>query len=213
MKTIVVAVLTVGLSASASAQGQGGLTLGSLCARADVPTQAEYDPREHADNFCALATHDPTKAVAQLNKMIRTTRAADNPNRFYFDRRKLADGYIQLLRPWMVDENEPTGNRPQWTVRRYAGGEFTISDDSVDNWQCRRRARVRIRDGYFAYALQGYVDYQVSIQLDYFGSSAETLYGPPRDENTPRAPNDQAAIAFVHETLDGWQPAHPPDCP
>ena len=208
--TLIAALLTVTLSASAFAQGQGGLTLGSLCARADVPTHAEYDPREHADNFCALATHEPTKAVAQLNKMIRTTRAADNPNRFYFDRRLRGDGYVQLLRPWMVDENEPTGNGPQWTVRRYEGGDFTISDDSVDDWRCRRRARVWIRHSIYTGAPHGNVDYEVLIQLDYFDSSAERTSGPPGDPYN-RASNHQAVIAFVHDTLDNWQPRHP--CP
>ena len=94
-------------------------SLAAICATADVPdTRAEYDPVEHSDNFCALAAYEPHKARRQLDKSIRITRRLENPNRYYFDpRRNGSTGHIQLLRPWMADENAQGTAR--WALRRH----------------------------------------------------------------------------------------------
>ena len=108
--TIIAALLTVALSASASAQGLLDAICDDASRRGATATEAEYrdDPLAHADDFCALARFEPHKAAAQLGKMIRTTRGRENPNRFYFDPKRGADSgtYIQLLRPWMQEQNE-----------------------------------------------------------------------------------------------------------
>ena len=151
MKTITIALLAA-LAAPAFAH-DGDLTLGSLCAQADVPTQAEYDPRTHADNFCALATHEPGKAVAQLGKMIATTRARTNPNRHYFDPRTGSDDtYIQLLTDWMVEEND---EGREWKVIRQSGAgigpdegllwtQFVIIDELESHTRPRRCVTLRL---------------------------------------------------------------------
>lgn len=153
MKTITI-ILALVLSASAFAQAPAGLTLGSLCATADVPSADEYNAQTHADNFCALATHEPSKAVAQLGKMIRTTRARENRNRFYFDPKRGADPrvYIQLLRPWMVEQNV-TGNH-DWQIFRRTVYEAAHADygwfddpDATDSMTTTRLHRLGHQTG------------------------------------------------------------------
>ena len=119
MKTIIGTLLTVALSASASAQGLLDAICDAAVQSGETATADEYraDPLAHADDFCALARFEPRKAAAQLGKMISTTRARSNPNRHYFDPRLgYGDGYVQLLRPWMIEENR-TG-AADWTIVR-----------------------------------------------------------------------------------------------
>ena len=76
------------------------------------PTEEEFNPQTHADNFCALLRYKPESAVAQLNKMIRTTRRFENPRRYYFDPllgnpRPKTETYVQIWRPWMDDAAIP----------------------------------------------------------------------------------------------------------
>ncbi len=116
------------------------LSLDAICATAVVPeTLADFDPIEHADNFCALVKYRPNSARKQLDKTVRTARRLENPNRYYFDPLRGDGGHIQLRRPWM-DEN--TERDSQWTVRRrhlatWPGGftvtHILISDESARN--------------------------------------------------------------------------------
>lgn len=123
MRTIIVFVTTLLLPAVATAQD---FSLSRICEGADVPTEQEYtdNPIAHADNFCALALYAPANAKAQLDKMIRTTRAQENRNRHYFDPKHGGKPglFIQLLRPWMREEN--ASGAANWRVIRRSSVEY-----------------------------------------------------------------------------------------
>ena len=67
----------------------------------------EYDPQRDADDWCKLAYHEPHKARRQLSKAVALVRSENNPNRYYFDPKHGSPPgfYIQLLRPWMAEQN------------------------------------------------------------------------------------------------------------
>ena len=84
------------------------LSFAQVCESVDIPTRAEYEsnPGDYADNFCALATYAPHRAARQFDSMIKLVRAHNNPNRFYWDPRiEPATEHIQLLRPWMAEQD------------------------------------------------------------------------------------------------------------
>ena len=58
ISTIIAALLTVALSASASAQGLLDAICDAAAQRGETATETEYraDPLAHADDFCALTT-------------------------------------------------------------------------------------------------------------------------------------------------------------
>lgn len=87
----------------------------------------DYDPSRDSDDWCKLAYHEPFRARRQLAKAVAMVRSRNNPNRFYFDQKTGApDGlYIQLLRPWMREEND-AGSK--WRVYQY---EDTWSESSI----------------------------------------------------------------------------------
>ena len=65
------------------------------------------------DDFCHLWAQGNHQGMRNaLSIAIRTARAAENPNRYYFDRKRGAErgAFIQLKRPWMDDD---------WQVLRY----------------------------------------------------------------------------------------------
>ena len=81
----------------------------------------DYDPVRDADDWCKLAHHEPHKAKRQLSKAVALVRAANNPNRFYFDAKRggVATGeHILLLRPWMAERNRD--GEAEWQVVQYS---------------------------------------------------------------------------------------------
>lgn len=124
-------VLAVALCATANA----GL-LDDVCDAADergeTVTESEYwsDPTRHSEDFCALAKFEPIKAARQLGKLVGVVRRFNNSNRYYFDpRRGSPPGlHIQLLRPWMQEEN--SSSAANWRVSKRGGVEdgFLILD-------------------------------------------------------------------------------------
>ncbi len=148
---------------AATASGQG--LLDTICdaatERGETAAAVEYraNPGAHSDDFCALARFgDAHKAARQLNKSIRITRRFENPNRYYFDRSRNDNGgyedasFIQLLRPWMADEN--ADGVAQWRVSRtvdvwrelHPTAAVLIHDESV-RWPCTRAYRLDIEGG------------------------------------------------------------------
>lgn len=114
-KLLPIALIAFAFSAPTWAQ-----SLADICATVELPTMAEYESNAgaYADNFCALATYAPQRAASQLNKTISLVRATNNPNRFYWDPKvEPTAEYIQLLRPWMVEQGG-------WQIRRLPYGEF-----------------------------------------------------------------------------------------
>lgn len=91
---------------------------------------ADYDPQRDADDWCKLAYHEPHKARRQLNKAVALVRSENNPNRLYFDARRIGTDdtydfsgvavvgrlYAQLLRPWMDEANNLDPSRNNWQV-------------------------------------------------------------------------------------------------
>ena len=77
---------------------------------------ADYDPVRDSDDWCKLAYHQPHKARRQLAKAVSLVRSENNPNRFYWDPRHggRAGEYIQLMRPWMGEEN--TARTGDWQI-------------------------------------------------------------------------------------------------
>ena len=49
----------------------------------NAPSDTEYwnNPKDYADNFCALWLHERSKALRQLSQSVQTNRARRNPNR------------------------------------------------------------------------------------------------------------------------------------
>ena len=78
----------------------------------------DFDPQRDADDWCKLAYHQPHKARRQLAKAVALVRSQNNANRFYFDPKHgtPAGLYIQILRPWMAEQNA-TGEA-DWRVRQ-----------------------------------------------------------------------------------------------
>ena len=101
MKTVLFA-LTLALAMPIGAQT---LDYGTLCGA----TEGTGDN----DDFCHLWAQGNHQGMRNaLSIAIRTARAAENPNRYYFDRKRGAErgAFIQLKRPWMGDD---------WQVLRY----------------------------------------------------------------------------------------------
>ena len=99
--------LIAALAAALYSASTWAQSLADICATVELPTRAEYESNTvaYADNFCALATYAPHRAASQLDKTVSLVRATNNPNRFYFDPKVEPDAaYIQLLRPWMVEQ-------------------------------------------------------------------------------------------------------------
>ena len=110
--------LLVALAAFVFSSSTWAQSLADICATVELPTMAEYEGNAgaYADNFCALATYAPQRAASQLNKTISLVRATNNPNRFYWDPKiEPTAAYIQLLRPWMVEQGG-------WQIRRLRVG-------------------------------------------------------------------------------------------
>ncbi len=208
----------------ASAQGLLDAICEAATERGETATAAEYraDPGAHADDFCALARHEPHKAARQLSKMIRTTRLTDNPNRYYLDRRTGLDGYIQLLRPWMDDANRR--GVAKWTVRRYEdyyyssdgpSASIVITDDMVADPMCRPGAYVRIERGVSATKWgstdSGYVDgyqyFDVSVRVT--GYSADPINTRSVGSHGETDWRTLADLKGIEAALDEYRPRPP----
>ncbi len=72
--------------------------------RGETATVAEYraDPGAHADDFCALAKHEPHKAAKQLDQSIRLSRNRETP--------KLPAAEVVC---WWCDLGAPVPRQPQ----------------------------------------------------------------------------------------------------
>ena len=99
---------------------------------ADDPADPDYDitdfdPARDSDDWCKLAYHQPHKARRQLAKAVALVRSENNPNRFYFNPQtgSPAGLYIQLLRPWMAEQN--AAGTANWRVTRSDAAGLTIT--------------------------------------------------------------------------------------
>ena len=124
MKTAATALAAV-LAAFAFGQSP---SLAEVCEGQSIPTRAEYEGNAagYADNFCALATYAPHRAARQFNSMVALVRAQNNPNRHYFDPKAGSPPgiYIQLLRPWMAEQN--AAGTADWRTTRSVEGDISI---------------------------------------------------------------------------------------
>ncbi len=171
MRYVLMAALAALCASAAAQQASAQGLLDAICdaatERGETATETEYraDPGAHSDDFCALARFDAHKAARQLSKSIRIVRRFENRNRYYFDpRRHGSTEYIQLLRPWMADENKRGIARWVVSQRQYHGNNtwnisVYINDESVPEG-CERLidSRIRLRYGrheYFALSATG----------------------------------------------------------
>ena len=149
------------------AQEPPTVSLDAICKAADAvgetATRTEYeaDPLAYADDFCALARYGGRhRAARQLSKAITVVRRFNNPNRYYFDPRRGSESglYIQLLRPWMIEENK--GGTADWQVIQATPGTLHGIDifvdriliiDRDDQKSCVRHIRIRLfrPDGFY----------------------------------------------------------------
>ena len=70
----------------------------------NAPSNTEYwnNPKDYADDFCALWMHERSKALRQLSQSVKTNRKLNNANRWYFNPKNHPNAEpIQLRRPWM----------------------------------------------------------------------------------------------------------------
>ena len=107
-KAIALTLLTFGCSYSADqkpvvATTTGANELTEACA-GNAPSATEYrnNPKDYADNFCALWMHERSKALRQLSQSVKTNRVINDPNRWYFNPKNHPNAEpIQLRRSWM----------------------------------------------------------------------------------------------------------------
>ena len=132
MKTFAAIVLLAALPLGA--QESPTVSLDAICRAADAvgetATESAYraNPSAYADDFCALARYgDGHRAARQLSKAVGMVRRFNNPNRYYFDPRRggveAGSEYIQLLRPWMIEENK--AGTAKWEVVQASPGVFS----------------------------------------------------------------------------------------
>ena len=140
--------LAVLLNVAAFAQGE----VPAFCLATD-PADPDYDitdfdPARDSDDWCKLAYHQPHKARRQLSKAVALVRTENNPNRYYFDPKWGSPPglYIQLLRPWMAEQN--AAGTADWRVIQYGyldsetylhrlvegGGRVQVVDRMADRW-------------------------------------------------------------------------------
>ena len=146
------------------AQESPTVSLDAICRAADTvgetATESEYraNPNAYADDFCALARYDGHKAARQLSKAVGMVRRFTNPNRYYFDPRRggveTGGEYIQLLRPWMIEENK--AGTAKWEVVQASPASFSTFEhqtfidqisiiDRDDQKSCTRYIAVSLR--------------------------------------------------------------------
>ena len=93
----------IALVAAIVATTTGANELTEACA-GNAPSATEYrnNPKDYADDFCALWLHERSKALRQLNKALKTNRVINDPNRWYFNPKNHPNAEpIQLRRSWM----------------------------------------------------------------------------------------------------------------
>ena len=114
------------------------------------------------DDFCQLwATGNYRGMRNALSVAIRTGRAAENRNRFYFDHKRGSErgAFIQLKRPWMGDD---------WQVRQHvhghgakvwiSGGFGLTIDMSINPY--------RRPDGFDLITMQGDYDFEFEMRVE-----------------------------------------------
>lgn len=152
---------------------------------------ADYEPVRDADDWCKLAYHQPHKARRQLAKAVALVRSQNNPNRYYFDPKhgSPAGLYIQLLRPWMVEQN--AAGTHDWRVRQssittrshleyYLVIENTLADNHYLGVEVSPRSehdRYRLTSGQFRYnngeLLATYCSLRETVPEDHILTAAE----------------------------------------
>ena len=152
--TTLAAMIAVLLATSAFGQSP---SFAQVCESQTIPTRAEYDsnPGAYADNFCALATYAPHRAARQFNSMIALVRTHNNPNRFYWDPRVPGNGnqpYIQLLRPWMAEQD-------WWITWPSAPGFDTVAQFAFFEADQRALGRDRRYSAFLRIYSEGYESY------------------------------------------------------
>ena len=167
----------------------------------------DFDPARDSDDWCKLAYHQPHKARRQLAKAVSLVRTENNPNRYYFDPKwGTAPGlYIQLLRPWMAEQN--AAGTADWRVIQYgylnsnnylhriveAGGRVQVVDRMADRWY---RIRFNLWEPYPGEEAGG------SIRLDSFQQNEFGNYGSAwACEESNKAPLS-AFVEDLHRIID-----------
>lgn len=112
--------ICVALLLAAAAHGQQ-LDYATLCSGTNPPEGGAAN-----DDFCHLWARGNHQGMRNaLGIAIRTARAAENRNRWYFDRKRGAPRglYIQLRRPWMNEAAADYGDDPGWEIVHVLGGD------------------------------------------------------------------------------------------
>ena len=125
MKTVLfAATLALALAMPTGAQT---LDYGTLCGA----TEGTGDNND----FCTLWAQQNYQGMRNaLTISIRTARAAENPNRFYFDHKRGAErgAFIQLKRPWMDDDDWFVRHIRTGRLREFVAGQPpTVSTRSI----------------------------------------------------------------------------------
>ena len=199
------------LAAAMPAGAQEPMTYARLCGA----TEGTGDNND----FCALWARNNWQGMRNaLSISIRTARAAENRNRFYFDHKRGAQrgAFIQLKRPWMGDDwqvrhtyNDSEGDTRTYVVSIYSPTVCGADADGDGLIEC---VQVVLKDADFGYgvfgvssvaAVQGYDAgfYSVSVR-------SGDLPGVSEEAETVRVgglPSDYVR-SFVECNIDliGW---------
>ena len=125
MATAKATLIAIALAAALPSMAQGEVPAFCLAEDPGDPDYdiADFDAQRDSDDWCKLAYHQPHKARRQLSKAVALVRTHNNPNRHYLDPRRgtgcCSEGgdYIQLLRPWMAEQN--AAGTHDWRVYQY----------------------------------------------------------------------------------------------
>ena len=112
-----------------------------------------------SNDFCALWAQNNWQGMRNaLSISIRTARAAENRNRYYFDHKRGAErgAFIQLKRPWM-DEAALFGDGGRWEIRQQNQDgqgsplfQFHWSENDLYGYLFRFNLQLVFVDGYTA---------------------------------------------------------------
>ena len=144
MKGILIMVLAVVLATVAQGQTHClGNAVPAFCEAADpaVPDWNinDFDPVRDADDWCKLACNQPHKAKRQLSKAVALVRSENNLNRYYFTKQGTPGVYIQLLRPWMQEQNRTQGTNWRGVGHIVDGNETTMQIwDVCNDYPCSK---------------------------------------------------------------------------
>ena len=162
------------------------------------------------DDFCHLWRQGNYQGMRNaLSISIRTARAAENRNRYYFDRRQghTRGLFIQLRRPWMDREN--ARGRADWQV--WTRWQDTSADppdaDTFANNITETIFLIDTNTGTFALlslAYRGGVDYGWRFAGIASDAGVICAYNPDEDAETPALTAEQTK-AYVEDALDSLE--------